>query len=248
MKYSYIINNVRENEKTHTIFFDADFNAMPGQFIMVWVPGYGEIPLSLSYTGKPKAITIKAYNELGMRLINYKKGERLFYRGPYGNHFTLVDGKKLIIAAGSGIASMHPLIDDNSIVIESLKNGSDIIFEDELRDRAIFTTDDGSRGIKGHVIDALKDIKLDDFDIIYVCGPELMMKSVFDFLKDKNVRAEFSLEREMKCAVGICDSCSISGIQLCTEGPVFSIEKLKEMPEFGVSRLSYSGKRIFIKV
>ncbi|WP_061950728.1 hypothetical protein [Acidiplasma cupricumulans] len=87
---------------------------------------------------------------------------------------------------------------------------------------------------------------INEFDMIYVCGPEIMMKSVYDYLLNKTDRVEFSLERPMKCGIGICDSCSINGIQVCRDGPVFSIKDLKNMDEFGRTRLSFSGKRIYL--
>ena len=82
--------------------------------------------------------------------------------------------------------------------------------------------------------------------MMYVCGPELMLKSILDYVADKSIPAQFSLERTMKCGIGVCDSCSIDGIQLCTEGPTFSKEELMGMHEFGTTRLTESGKRIQI--
>ncbi len=124
---------------------------------------------------------------------------------------------------------------------------SDLLFPDRFADGHVtIVTDDGSAGMKGLAVDALKGIRLGDFDMIYACGPELMLKSIFDHIRDSGIRAEFSLERIMKCGIGICDSCSIGGRQLCTEGPTFSLEEIASMKEFGVTRLTESGRRILL--
>lgn len=235
------------NKNTVTIRFQWDQECSPGQFIMVWVPGFGEIPISLSHTGSLKGITVRSYGVASDALIKYRPGQRIFFRGPYGRPFTLVRGKKLIIGGGSGMAGLLPLIDRNSYGIVSAKTGSELLFDDRFQpEMVIRVTDDGTIGIKGVALDGLRTLDLEGFEMIYVCGPELMLKSIFDYLSDRNVQAEFSLERLMKCGIGICDSCSIDGHQLCTEGPTFRLSELAEMAEFGRTRLTESGKRIWI--
>ncbi len=235
------------SQNTSTIRFKWDQHAEAGQFIMVWVPGAGEIPISLSHLGNEKGITVRSYGVASEALIKKREGERLFFRGPYGRPFTKVEGRKLIIGGGSGMAGLLPLIDEKSHGIVAARTKSDLLFHDRFpRGHVTVVTDDGSAGIKGLAVDGLKGLRLEDFDVIYACGPEMMLKSILDRIRDSGVRAEFSLERIMKCGIGICDSCSIDGHQLCTEGPTFSLEEIASMREFGVTRLTESGRRIWL--
>lgn len=232
---------------TVTIRFSWEAPVEPGQFIMVWVPGFGEIPISISHLGEEKGITVRAYGIASEALILRKKGERLFFRGPYGRPFTKVRGRKLIIGGGSGMAGLLPLIDEDSYGIVAARTRSDLLFHDRFpKGHVTVVTDDGSAGIKGFAVDGLNGLRLEDYEMIYACGPEMMLKSIFDRIRHSGVRAEFSLERIMKCGIGICDSCSIDGHQLCTEGPTFSLDEIAAMKEFGVSRLTESGRRVWL--
>ena len=95
-------------------------------------------------------------------------------------------------------------------------------------------TDDGTKGIKGTVIDALK-IVLEDIKKpkIFACGPELMLSSIKNMLEDKNIPAQFSVESYMACGVGICQGCAIPKIQdagyhlVCKDGPVFESNEVE---------------------
>lgn len=93
----------------------------------------------------------------------------------------------------------------------------------------------------------MREIDLEAFEMIYVCGPERMIKSIVDFVSNRNINMELSLERNMKCGIGICDSCSIDGFQLCTDGPTFKLSTVLTMKEFGRTKLAESGKRIWFQ-
>lgn len=242
-----VIDRKDETPSVTTLTFEWNEDVRPGQFVMVWIPGVGEIPMSLSVTDGTKAITVKEYGETSRALRNLRAGDKLLFRGPYGNSFTLVDGDILLVGGGTGMASLKPLIRDGAYAIVSARNERELLFAEEFDDNKVFrVTDDGSAGIKGTPVDQLKKMELDRFRMIYVCGPEMMLKSVLDHLVARNVKAEFSLERNMKCGIGICDSCSIDGLQLCKDGPVFDIPALMRMSEFGVTKLTVSGKRVIV--
>ena len=164
-----------EAKNVRTLFFRWDQKISAGQFVMVWLPGLGEIPMSLSYIGSLKGITVKAYGKVSQAMIELQPGHG---------------------------------------------------FPHDLLDR----------------------MDLSVYRKIYVCGPEQMLYRVMLKLRDRHVNAEFSLERTMKCGIGICDSCSVGGLQVCKQGPVFSIEQLKDNPEFGIYRTTYSGKRISLNM
>jgi dihydroorotate dehydrogenase electron transfer subunit len=82
---------------------------------------------------------------------------------------------------------------------------------------------------------------------VYTCGPEPMMKSLFDFCIGKQIAIQASLERYMKCAMGICGSCCIGdGLRVCVEGPVFTDEQLRDIDDFGLFTRTSSGKKMFL--
>lgn len=240
------ISEVRiETPTVSTISFQWDQDVKVGQFIMIWVPGVGEVPMSISSTGKIKSVTVKEYGQTTQALRKLQAGERIYFRGPYGNSFTRKDGDILLVGGGSGMASLKPLIRKGAHAVVSARNERELLFADEFDENRVFkVTDDGSAGISGTPVDQLKTMDLENFAMIYVCGPELMLKAVMEHFRGRNLNAEFSLERIMKCGIGICDSCSIDGLQLCRDGPVFSQRSLEDMEEFGLSKLTESGTRI----
>jgi len=248
LNFSVILSKEVVAKNTVTLKFSFDRRVYAGQFAMVWAPGKGEIPISFSHTGDPKGITIKNYGDMSAPIVALNAGERIFFRGPYGNSFTKPkDGDYLLIGGGSGIASLAPLISKNAHGIISARSMEDLFFLDKFeKSKIIATTDDGSFGIKGNALDALRTLDLEKFQDIYVCGPEKMMKGIYDYIRPKNIAAEFSLERPMKCAIGVCDSCSVNGIQICKTGPVFGMDSLRDFTEFGTTRLLLSGKRVNI--
>jgi dihydroorotate dehydrogenase electron transfer subunit len=247
MKYFTIEENLKESPDVNTLIFRDPIKIKPGQFIMAWAPRINYIPLSFSSVLDPKSITIKIYGDASAYLAGLNPGDKLLYDGIYGNGYDMVSGKKLLIGAGSGIASLVPLIDNNTTGIISGKTGDDILFRANFaKERLHIVTDDGSLGKKGFVSSAMDELNIEDFDMIYVCGPEIMMRSVLNYVKDTHVNCQFSLERSMKCGIGLCDSCSINGLQVCRDGPVFSLDKLKTLDEFGRTKLTSSGKRVFL--
>lgn len=236
---------MERNPNAKTLYFGWDKDVVPGQFIMVWIPGMKEFPMSVSHMGKEKGITVKNYGPASTELLKLMPGDRIFFRGPYGRGFTDISGKKLIIGAGSGMASLHPLIDRNTYVLIAARSREDLLFEDEVQeDHVVITTDDGSHGVKGNFLEGLKLFDLESFDMIYACGPEVMLFALYNKIKKMKVKAQLSLERMMKCGIGLCDSCSINGLQVCVDGPVFDLSQIHDMTEFGTEKLTLSGKRI----
>ncbi|MEM0155100.1 MAG: dihydroorotate dehydrogenase electron transfer subunit [Thermoplasmataceae archaeon] len=247
MIHSTVVRVDQNTPTVRSIGFKWDCKVLPGQFIMVWIPGIGEIPISLSSTGNLKEITVKSYGPASDALTKLETGSRIFFRGPYGRPFTLVKGKTLLIGGGSGMASLKPLINERSYAIVSARTRDELLFSDKIHEGNLhLVTDDGSIGIKGTPLNALEKLNLTEFEMIYVCGPEIMLKKIFDSLRGKKVRAEFAMERTMKCGIGVCDSCSIDGLQLCRDGSIFSMEEVMEMEEFGRTKLSESGRRIIL--
>ncbi len=248
-----ITNIIDETPTIKTFLFKDKMEVLGGQFVMVWVPGVDEIPMSVSYTGSEKGITVAKVGDATSKLHELAVGEQIGIRGPYGKGFKLKDSKNILaVSGGCGSAPLGPVLD------AAAQEGKDITFlvgaktKDELlfKNRAqklgvevIVATDDGTEGYHGFVTDRLKEILSDHkFDLIITCGPEVMLKKVVDIATLKGISVQASLERIMKCGVGICDSCSISGYQVCRDGPVFDGKVLKKFVEFGVTRRDGCGR------
>ena len=247
MEHIGITRKVTNTPTVVSLYFKWDVTVLPGQFVMVWVPDYGEVPMSLSQTGDVKCITVKAYGDSTRKLIQTKVGDEIFLRGPYGKPFSTTHGNKLLIGGGSGMASLRPLIDRDATGIIASRTFDELLFSEEFEEKKrIEVTEDGKKGIKGIVLDGIDTVNPEDYAMIYVCGPEKMLKAVYDKIKNLKVNAEFSMERSMKCGIGLCDSCSVNGFQVCTDGPVFNMKQISEMTEFGTTRLLASGKRVKI--
>jgi len=122
-----------------------------------------------------------------------------------------------------------------------------LLFKNRYKDITIFT-DDGSEGRKGYPTDILKDLhKKNSYSIIYTCGPEIMMSKVYEFCRKHNIQCEASLERYMKCGIGICGQCVCDGQMVCKDGPVFDSQALDNMSDFGNYSLLKSGQRVSLK-
>jgi len=258
-----VIEVKEESPKVKTLIFQDEecTKAKPGQFIMVWVPSVDEIPLSLTTSTRRgcQAITVKEVGEATKALCNKKPGEIIGVRGPYGSCFT-AHGKKVLIAAGGvGLIPLvwlaeHLAAEGKKIsFVAGARTRSELIFLDRLerlvkkfKVNLVGMTDDGSFGAMGQVSEATDTIiKKQDFDVIYTCGPEKMMKKIFEQAEPRNIPVQASLERIMKCGAGFCGSCCIGRYRVCKDGPVFSAEQLREFKsELGVYRRNHAGRLV----
>jgi dihydroorotate dehydrogenase electron transfer subunit len=236
-------------------------HANPGQYAMVWIPGVDEIPLSISLMSENETcrVTVKKVGDATSALHKKTIGESIGVRGPYGSHFDLIKGKVIVVGGGTGIAPIIPLIQrllgigSDLTLIVGYKNSSELLFYEEAMSllraegKLLVTTEDGSHGFQGFPTDLLsEEISTDSFDMVYTCGPELMMKKVFEISENIEVELQASLERYIKCSIGVCGQCVLSplGVRVCVEGPVLNSNVLRELDDFGVfSRNSY-GKKI----
>jgi dihydroorotate dehydrogenase electron transfer subunit len=106
-------------------------------------------------------------------------------------------------------------------------------------------TEDGSCGREGVPTDWLREeLQRGRLQRVYTCGPEPMMVEVVRLCREAGVPCEASLERYMKCGIGLCGSCECSGWLVCRDGPVFPGQQLARMPAFGTSARSKSGRKI----
>lgn len=237
---------VEETSTIRTIFFDKSFDSNPGQFVMVWIPGVDEIPIALS---APDGITVQLVGDATRTLGSYQPGDKIGIRGPYGNGFS-PSGKVLAVAGGVGAAPLLPLARGHPglTFLLGARSVSDLLYIrilDQCSDLRL-ATDDGSAGYHGYVAGLLRDMDLGEYDTICVCGPELMMKSVLNVLQEKGIpgKGQFSMERYMKCGVGLCGSCCVDpdGLCVCRDGPVFRGDTLQKS-ELGWYHRDASGRK-----
>ncbi|MBI1934868.1 dihydroorotate dehydrogenase electron transfer subunit [Candidatus Woesearchaeota archaeon] len=233
-----------------SFFFKGNICCKPGQFLMVWLPGVDEKPMAVSYWGKNEfAFTSQAIGKFTAAIDKLKKGDKLGIRGPYGTGFSLKNNA-CVVAGGVGFASVSTLIDalKNPLIIYGARSKEHLIYLKRYKNKKmLIMTDDGSFGRKGFTTDALEETlknKKNRIKIVYTCGPEIMMKKIFELCEKYKVECEASLERYMACGFGICGKCMINDKICCIDGPVFSSKQLRQMSEFGNTARLKSGKKV----
>jgi dihydroorotate dehydrogenase electron transfer subunit len=248
--------------KTFTFKDKQCARAVPAQFLMLWIPGVDEIPLSIldANTDGKISVAVKRVGEATEALCSRRVGEAIGIRGPFGNSFSVRTGRVLMVGGGTGVAPL--LFLTKRIVSETAKltfvvgakAKEELLFIDELeklcsKGNVIATTEDGSYGLKCLATTPLETLLAKErFQMIYTCGPEQMMRKVFDQAEKRRIPLEASLERLMRCAIGLCGSCIIGKYRVCKDGPVFNAEQLREVKsELGILKRDFNGKKISLE-
>lgn len=262
-----ILDKRKETGRISTFQFSLDgIDPVPGQFFMIWIPGIDEIPMSVSSIDNDQQvyeISVAAIGDATRVLCEKQIGDLIGIRGPYGNGFNL-DGpgqEICIVGGGVGMAALRPAIPllikarKSIVVINAARTENELLYQawfdqDLVTGETYFTsTDDGTCGEQcfGHEL-LLKLIEEQSmhFEKVYTCGPELMMKQVFLVCKAHGIQMEASLERMMRCGNGLCGLCAMdpAGSLVCKDGPVFTLEQLDALSEFGNYKRDFSGKKI----
>lgn len=236
--------------------------AHPGQFIMLWIPGVDEIPLSILDANVEKAlfsVAVKKVGEATEALHKKKAGDVIGVRGPYGNRFSTISGKALIVGGGIGLAPLFFLAKKLSgealrtVFVAGAKTKDELLFIEELEKtfpdvQLNAATEDGSFGFKGLASElSQKLLAKESFEMIYTCGPEKMIQKIFSQAESHRTPLEASLERLMRCAIGLCGSCVIGRYRVCKDGPVFNADKLRTLKrELGKWKRDYDGRKVAI--
>jgi len=242
-----------ETPSIKTIRFFEKLDADPGQFAMVWVPGVDEFPMSISYAGKHFGITYQVVGDGTKALAKMRVGEKIGIRGPYGRGFEIKGKRLLVVAGGTGMAALGLLVEAAKArrsavdLVLGARTSKELLFEARAKRagaRVHVSTDDGSKGFKGLATELAKSA-LDDgeYDLICACGPERMIVGLLRIAKGRHMKMQASLERMMKCGIGICDSCALDGKHVCKDGPVFDSDELEAFEELGKTKLDLSGRK-----
>ncbi len=249
---------IDETPTVRTLIFSDEVlcNVLPGQFAMVWIPGVNELPMSvmISLEKGKAAFTIRKYGDASTALYNTKIGEYIGVRGPYGNSFTIKEGKLLLVGGGTGLVPLMRLLtnikpSNETTVLIGAKTQTEVFFEDlsnklleKNKHKVIAVTEDGTYGKKGFVTDIIENLcKETKFDAVYTCGPELMMSKAVSLATSKGIFIQASLERMMKCGVGICGSCCVNEDLVCRDGTIFDGIQLQGNNEFGHTHRNKAG-------
>jgi dihydroorotate dehydrogenase electron transfer subunit len=252
---------IRESPSARTFAFNDECcsTAEPGQFIMMWIPGVDEVPMSLSAIDQHglSAVTVAEVGDATKALHQKTSGDLLGIRGPFGNGFSPVKGKTMIVGGGTGLAPLMPLVkalaalDARITCLLGAKTKDELLFLDRIErtlskvgGKIVTTTEDGSYGLAGVVTEpAEKMLAKERFDVIYTCGKEQMMYKVFLLAGRYNTPLQASLERIMRCGIGLCGSCVVGEFMVCKDGPVLSYDELLKIgDEFGKFKRDFSGR------
>jgi NAD(P)H-flavin reductase len=237
---------------------NGGFHFAPGQFNMLYLFGKGEVPISISGDPSKKDTlvhTIRAVGTVTKAMKNLKKGEIVGVRGPYGTSWPVSDaeGKDLIIVAGGiGLAPLRPVIYHalanrdkygKLILLYGARTPEDMLYVRLLEkwrmrwDIEVHTTVDraiGSwRGNVGVVTTLMHKASFDASKAMaMICGPEIMMRFTIMELQRLGLSEQqiiVSMERNMKCGVGLCGHCQLGPTFICKNGPVYRFDLIKDL-------------------
>lgn len=224
--------------------------AKPGQFLSLYCDGEDKLlprPISICEIKEDGTALRLVYRVAGKGTEEFstlKAGEELQVMGPLGNGFPVnsidPENKVILIGGGIGIPPMLELAKnlncEKSIVL-GFRDSTFLEKEFLPYGQVYLSTEDGSSGVKGNVIDAIRLNNL-QADVIYACGPTPMLKGVKAYAKEHNITAWLSLEERMACGIGACLACvcktkdtdhhtHVNNTRICKEGPVFLAEEIE---------------------
>ena len=232
----------------------------PGQFSMLWSFGVGELPISISGdpTKDDRLVyTVRSVGQATHSLVSQAVGSNVGVRGPYGQGWPVeaARGQDLIIVAGGiGLAPLRPVIYKilaereaygRLVLLYGARNPRDLLYRKELaawsrnRDtQVLVTVDYGGLSWRGHVgvvTTLFKYARIHpERSVAMICGPEIMMRFVTRELENHGLKRDqiyVSMERNMKCGIGLCGHCQYGPHFICKDGPVFTYEQMQPLLE-----------------
>lgn len=229
----------------------------PGQFSMLYVPGVGEVPISISgFSSDQKGLiyTVRNVGAVTAAICQMKEGDWLGVRGPLGTGWPMDLARErdvLLIAGGLGLAPLRAAVQEviqnhetgNKNVVYGARTPMDILFREDLFQWAVSgdaevrtTVDRGTPEWTGNVGVVTSIFGRASFDpensLAFVCGPEVMMRFAALELMSLGVpddRIFVSLERSMHCGIGLCGHCQLGPKFICTDGPVFAYSEIGDL-------------------
>lgn len=221
-------------------------DAKPGQFISMYTNDGSKLlprPISICEIDKENGRLRMVYRVTGEntgteQFSKMKAGDTLPVIGPLGNGFPLEEGKgkkAFLMGGGIGVPPILELskqLDCEKQIVVGYRNADTFLREEFERNGQVYiSTEDGSVGTKGNVMDAIRENGL-DADIIYACGPTPMLRAIKAYAEEHNITCYISLEERMACGIGACLACvcktkekdhhsNVHNKRICKDGPVF---------------------------
>lgn len=243
-----ILKNDRLEEGVYDLWLEAgEMGALakPGQFLSLYCNEGGRLlprPISICEIDNKSGRIRLVYRVVGKGTEEFAglgAGDYIACMGPFGNGFTPEKSKALIIGGGIGIPPLLELakhLDGEKDIVLGYR---DVTFLDEdfrSYGNVYIATEDGSKGTKGNVLDAIRMNKL-SADVIYACGPTPMLRGIKEYAAANQIKAQLSLEERMACGIGACLACvcqsaavdhhtNVNNKRICKEGPVFYADEI----------------------
>lgn len=252
-----IVEVIRETPLVKTFVFDTDIDARPGQFVMLWLPGVDEKPMSVA-GARPLTISVAKVGPMTLALHALGVGDVVGWRGPFGRPFRLErDRHALLVAGGYGSAPLYALAQEalaagmQVTVAIGARIADELLYADkflQLGATLLLSTNDGSRGVKGFVTDAILRSPLSALQAVtvYACGPEPMLVALHRLCRERSWNGQLSVERYMKCGFGICGQCALDDLLVCVDGPVMTLDQLEDKHDFGRWHRGPTGRKFEI--
>lgn len=257
-----VISRHQETADTFTLAFEpADHEGLaigPGQFVMVYLFGVGEVPISVSGIDGDGGLTltVRSVGAVSRAICAASPGTILGLRGPSGNEWPIAqatDGDVVIVAGGIGLAPLRPVVRHVLAhreqygavsVLYGARTPGELLFVEETEswkgngvDVAV-TVDAADTRWRGQVGVVPKLVGAADFRAgntqAFVCGPEVMMEFTAQALLRRGVPAErihLSMERHMDCGIGLCGHCQLGPTLICRDGPVYTHAQVAPLME-----------------
>lgn len=226
---------------------EAAKSAVPGQFISMYTNDNSKLlprPISICEIDRKNSRLRVVYRVTGEntgteQFSRMKEGDTLPVIGPLGNGFPLEAGKgKRVFLMGGGIG-VPPILElakeldceEKQIVLGYRDADTFLRGEFEQNGKVFISTEDGSVGTQGNVMDAIREERL-SAEIIYACGPMPMLRAIKRYAKEHEIECYISLEERMACGIGACLGCvcktkkkdhhsNVNNARICKDGPVF---------------------------
>lgn len=229
-------------------------HAKAGQFVSVYSNDASKLlprPISLCGIDREKGTIRLVYRVTGEKtgteeFSKLEAGDTIRIMGPLGNGFTVKPGRKaFLIGGGIGVPPMLQLAKEIKAsgtaefqTIMGYRNAQTFLLDEfEEQGDAFAATEDGSVGVRGNVLDAIREMKL-KADVIYACGPTPMLRALKKYAMEQNMECYVSMEERMACGIGACLACvcnstdkdthsNVNNKRVCKEGPVFNAKEVE---------------------
>ncbi len=236
----------------------TNFRFLPGQFNMLTVFGHGEVPMSITGdAAQPDVLvhTTRAVGAVSEAICRLKTGDTVGIRGPYGTAWPVEEARGqdiVVVAGGMGLAPLRGAllaIQANRskygrfFLVYGARSPADLLYPKQLHewrgrfDMGVHVTVDHADadwiGHVGLVTRLLPRLTFSPSDTVaMVCGPEVMMRYAASDLEKRGIDPEriyLSMERNMKCGVGLCGHCQLGPHFMCKDGPVFTARAIRPL-------------------